>query len=153
MDRPARLEPYGDSDPSSAQGAVAAAAAIRSAWRRGEPGVVSIHRVQLVHPDAAVREAGRRQLEALFAELGGAHTLRFLVDAEIFALERRGVSALRRGSRWIYRNFEPQPRSLQSVSGRTIVIAPGTTMRSAGEAQGSSRQIRGVPDAAPVWPD
>lgn len=139
MDRPARLEPYGESDPSAAQGAEAAANAVRAAWRRGEPGVVSIHRVQLVHPEEAIKRAGRRQLEALFEELGGAHTLRFLVDAELVALEREGISAIRRGSRWVYRNFEAQPRSLKTVSGQTIVVAPGTTTRSAGEVEGSLR--------------
>jgi hypothetical protein len=129
MDRPGRLEPYGHLDPAAAQGARAAAAAVRDAWRRGEPAVVSIHRVQLSHPDAAIAAAGRKQLAALFEELGGVGTLRILVDAEIAALEREGVSELRRGPYLVYRNFGAQPRAVRSDQGTRFVLQPGTTLR------------------------
>jgi hypothetical protein len=128
MDRSARLEPYGIPSVGASQGAGQAAAAVRAAWRRGEPGIVSIHRVQLIHPDADIAGAGRAQLAALFEELGGVESLRFLVDAEVLSMERDGVSSLDRGANRIYRNFGTQPRSTRMLDGRTRVLKPGSTV-------------------------
>jgi len=104
LDRPARLEPYGEPSPEARQGSRAALADVEAAWARGEPGVVSVHRVQLVNLDATVADAGLRQLRALLAGLV-ARGARFVVDAELEALLRDGISTRRVGDRWVVRNY------------------------------------------------
>ncbi len=118
LDRPARLEPYGDSAPDAAQGARAAAAAVREAWERGEPGIVSVHRVQLVSYDAPVARAGWKHLRALFAELSGDGPVRCLVDAEVAQLWRRGWSVIERGPWRVVRNFGDGPVEIDPGDGR-----------------------------------
>ena len=129
LDRCAQLEPYGDADPAAVQGADAAAQQIQRAWRRGEPAVVGMHRLQWLHPDAAFPSAMRRQFAALWASLEASGGSRYLVDAEIEQLERRGWSLLPRGSIWVLRNFTP--RSLRaSLPDReqAVTLRPGTTL-------------------------
>lgn len=104
LDRPARLEPYGDDDPSVSQGALEAAAAVRAAWKRGEPGIVSIHRVQLSSLDPEIARAGRRQLRACLRELESDGPVRYLVDHEVAQLLRRRWSRIERAGSVLIRN-------------------------------------------------
>jgi hypothetical protein len=105
LDRCAQLEPYGDADRRADQGADRALGAIRDAWAAGEPAVLAMHRLQWVHLDPTLPLAMQAQFTTLMAALSEAGGARFLVDAEIEQLERRGWSALARGDRWVLRNF------------------------------------------------
>jgi hypothetical protein len=64
---PARIafEPRGGQDPRSPVGAVRAHAAARAAWSRGQPAVISTHRVNYAHLDPAWSEAGLSALRDL----------------------------------------------------------------------------------------
>ncbi len=124
LDRPARLEPYGSADPSAAQGAREAAEAVRRAWKRGRPGIVSIHRVQLVSFDPEVARAGWSQLAACLRDLEREGPVRLLVDDEVDQLLRRGWSRLRRGRWEVLRNLNPHA---VGVGGGEIL--PGRTVR------------------------
>lgn len=136
LDRPARLEPYGQPDPAAPQGADEARARVEEAWARGRPGIVSIHRVQLANLDPAVASAGRSQLRALLEGLGG---YRVLVDHEIAQLERRGWSVLDRGPWRVWRNFGDAPLVVEHGGARrelpvgTLVEASGGPTDPAGE--------------------
>jgi hypothetical protein len=129
LDRPARLEPYGSEDPFAQQGAMEAAAAIRAAWSRGEPGVLSIHRVQLSSLDPAIAAAGRKQLRRCIEELQSDGSLRFLVDAEVSQLLRRGWSQIQRGETLVFRNHTGQAVRLDDPlpDGRRV-LPPGTSL-------------------------
>jgi hypothetical protein len=129
LDRPARLEPYGSEDPFVQQGAMEAAAAVRAAWARGEPGVLSIHRVQLSSLDPAIAAAGRRQLRRCIEELQSDGALRFLVDVEVSQLLQRGWSQFRRGGTRVFRNHTGQAVRLEDPlpDGR-YVLPPGTSV-------------------------
>ena len=117
LDRPARLEPYGDASADAPQGARAAAAAVRAAWERGEPGVVSVHRVQLVSYDEPIARAGWEHLRALVRELGSDGPVRCLVDAEVGQLWRRGWSVIERGPWRVVRNFGDGPTEIDPGDG------------------------------------
>lgn len=126
LDRPARLEPYGDPDLGAPQGARSAAEAVRDAWERGDAGVVSIHRVQLVSFDAPIADAGWRHLAAMIEDLEADGGVRCLVDLEVAQLHRRGWSVLRRGPWTIVRNYTDGPvtPNVEPVAGRSF--EPGT---------------------------
>jgi hypothetical protein len=88
---PARIafEPRGDAAPGSRLGAAAAHRAARAAWSRGQPAVVSSHRLNYAHLDPAWAEAGRAALRDLLARLTG-DGARFLTDIQVRALEWAG---------------------------------------------------------------
>jgi len=124
LDRPARLEPYGSFDLDARQGAMAAARQVRQAWARGEPGVISVHRVQLASLDPDEARAGRAQLRACLRELGRDGGLRFLVDDEVAQLLRRGWSWSDRGDRRVIRNHTGQDLRLPSELGAPMRVLP-----------------------------
>lgn len=126
LERPARLEPYGNPDPGAVQGAHAALAEVEAAWGRGEVAVVSLHRVQLVNLDAGIVDAGTAQLRLLLEALRD-RGARFVVDAEVAALRRDGISVRRVGDRQVIRNYGFGSRSF---GGETV--GPGTHFRPAG---------------------
>lgn len=105
LERPAELEPYGDPDPATAQGAYEAVAAVRAAWSEGQPGILSVHRIQLVAFDAELAEAGRSQLLRCLDILADEGPVRCLVDTEVAQLQQRGWSRLDRGPWTVIRNF------------------------------------------------
>ena len=123
LDRPARLEPYGDPDPACEQGALEAAAAVRAAWQRGEPGILSVHRVQFSSFDSQVAQVGRDQLRRCLRELQRDGSVQFLVDLEVAQLLRRGWSRIERGGTTVVRNHSggnirlrvPEGGSLRSL--------------------------------------
>lgn len=124
LDRPARLEPYGDVDPAAPQGALEAAAAVRAAWARGEPGIVSIHRVQLSSLDPAIARAGRAQLRTLLRQLTSDGAVAFLVDQEVAQLLRHRWSRLERGGFVIIRNHTGGAIRISVRSGEEPTVVP-----------------------------
>lgn len=128
VERTVDLEPYGDSDPGASQGSVAAAAAVEAAFARGEPGVVSIHRVQLVSTAAPIARAGRVQLVDLVERLRRNGGVRFLVDTEVAQLAARGWSTRRAPDGYLVRNWSGQTRRLRLDDGRVIEAEPGTSV-------------------------
>jgi hypothetical protein len=72
--------------------------AVRAAWKRGQPAVVSTHRANYAHLDPAWSEHGRAALRDLLGRLS-ADRARFLTDAEIHSLVERGWSARGIGER------------------------------------------------------
>lgn len=99
LDMPPRIafEPLGRDAANAPLGAAEAYARCRAAWAAGRPAVVSTHRLNYAHLDAAFAEAGRRALGDLLARLAGDGAA-FLVDAEVHALLARGWSARRIGA-------------------------------------------------------
>lgn len=95
---PARtaFEPRGEAAPDARLGAAAAHRGARAAWGRGQPAVVSSHRLNYAHLDEAWPEAGRAALRDLLARLARDGAL-FLTDAEARSLHERGWS-LRAGA-------------------------------------------------------
>ena len=63
------FEPRGDAAPGSILGVGRTHAAVRAAWRRGQPAVVSTHRHNYAHLDPAWSEAGRAALRDLLRRL------------------------------------------------------------------------------------
>ncbi|MBI5710200.1 MAG: hypothetical protein HZC42_07855 [Candidatus Eisenbacteria bacterium] len=86
------FEPRGTAAPGAPLGAAAAHRAVRAAWRRGQPAIVSTHRLNYAHLDAAWSEAGRAALRDLLSRLT-ADGAWFLTDAEVRQLLERGWSA------------------------------------------------------------
>ena len=112
---PARIafEPRGGQDPRSPVGAVRAHAAARAAWSRGQPAVISTHRVNYAHLDPAWSEAGLSALRDLMGRLIGDGAT-FLTDAEVHALWERGWSARPIGSRGVLvRSYGPGRQSVR----------------------------------------
>jgi hypothetical protein len=97
---PARIafEPRGSAEAGGRVGVAAAHAAARMAWSRGQPAVVSTHRVNYAHLDPAWSEAGRAALRDLLKRLMGDGGV-FLTDSEVWSLERRGWSVRPIGAR------------------------------------------------------
>jgi hypothetical protein len=127
LDRPARLEPYGDTALDCPEGAREAAAAVERAWNRGTAGIVSLHRVQLVNLDPGVERAGRLHLRALVDLLAADRPIHFVVDAELEQLIRQGFSLLDRGPWRIVRNYSPRPVAIAVRPGETArLVPPGT---------------------------
>jgi hypothetical protein len=81
---PARIafEPRGDAAPGSALGAERAHAAVRAAWGRRQPAVVSTHRHNFAHLDPAWSEAGRAALRDLLGRLCADGAV-FLTDVQV----------------------------------------------------------------------
>jgi hypothetical protein len=112
---PARIafEPAVEGAGSSRLGAEAAHRAVRAAWRRGQPAVVSTHRHNLVHLDAARAERGRDALRGLLSRLCEDGAV-FLVDREVRELVERGWSAREIGERGVLvRRHAEAPRTIR----------------------------------------
>lgn len=71
--------------------------AVRAAWRRGQPAIVSSHRLNYAHLDADWSAAGREALRALIEGLAGEGAV-FVTDAEVRQLVERGWSMRPLGS-------------------------------------------------------
>lgn len=85
------FEPIGPDGPSEALGAARSRRAIHDAWGRGQPAVVSTHRMNYVHLQPGWAEAGREALAKLLAHLAEDAAI-FLVDTEVRALIEQGWS-------------------------------------------------------------
>jgi hypothetical protein len=97
---PARIafEPRGGREASDRLGPEAVHAAVRRAWSRAQPAVVSTHRVNYAHLDPPWSEAGRAALRDLLQQLMADGAI-FLTDAEVRSLHERAWSARPIGSR------------------------------------------------------
>ena len=93
FDMPPRIafEPRGETRPDARLGAADAHARVRAAWGRGQPAVVSSHRLSYAHLDAAWSDAGRAALRDLLGLLSRDGAV-FLTDAEVRSLEEHGWS-------------------------------------------------------------
>jgi hypothetical protein len=94
------FEPRGDASPAGRLGAEAAHRRVRGAWSRLRPAVLSTHRVNYAHLDAAWSEAGRAALRDLLRRLAAEGAV-FLTDAEVRGLAERGWSARPIGDRGV----------------------------------------------------
>ena len=102
------FEPQGS--PSGVRvGAVAVQRAAREAWNRGQPAVISSHRVNYVHLDAAAAEGGRAALRDLLHRLQGDNAV-FLTDAEVRQLQERAWSVREVGTRGVLVRYYGVPR-------------------------------------------
>ncbi len=136
FDMPARIafEPRGDAASGSRLGAAAAHRKVRAAWGRGQPAVVSSHRLNYAHLDPAWPEAGRgalRALLALFARDGAI----FLTDAEVRSLHENAWSLRALAARTALLRYYGEPRA------RVRIPAPagatGVALRAARGARGA----------------
>lgn len=103
LERNCRLEPVQAPDPEGVVNACVADAV--QAWRRGQPAIVEIHRVNVAHTDPAVVRLGQSSLKNFLTRVEAAGPLpTYLSDTEVAQLQTRGVSAVYRGNRLILRN-------------------------------------------------
>jgi hypothetical protein len=103
------FEPRGDAGAGGRVGADAAHRRAREAWGRGQPAIVSTHRLNYAHLDAAWSEAGRAALADLLARLCTDAAV-FLVDGEVRALLERGWSLRPLGDRGVLLRHYGVPR-------------------------------------------
>jgi hypothetical protein len=90
-------------------GADAAHARVRAAWAAGRPAVVSTHRLNYAHLDAAWSEAGRGALRGLLQRLADDGAV-FLTDAEVRQIHERRWSLRPIGVRGTLLRFHGEPR-------------------------------------------
>ncbi len=115
LQRNCRFEPVQNEHPD--QVVHRCLAEVGRAWSKGRPAIIEAHRINFVHTEQQIVGRGRQALQALLKGLEGATAGRplFLTDVEIASLERRGVSACRRGGGVVVRNL--------TSSGRLVPLA------------------------------
>jgi hypothetical protein len=108
---PARIafEPMSSEGRSERLGPEATLRGAREAWSRGHPAVVSTHRLNYAHLDAAWSDAGRASLRELLTLLCGDSAV-FLTDAEVRALLDQGWSTRPIGDRGVLVRYYGVPR-------------------------------------------
>jgi hypothetical protein len=79
------FETRGEASPAGRVGIDAAHRGARAAWRRGQPAIVSTHRVNYAHLDAGWSHAGREALRTLLQRLA-ADGATFRTDAQVRSL-------------------------------------------------------------------
>ena len=91
---PARIpfEPRGDAGGAGRLGAEVVHRKVLDAWKRGEPAIISSHRLNYAHLDEEWSEEGRATLTDLLGRLASDQAI-FLIDAEVRELTLRGWSA------------------------------------------------------------
>ena len=94
------FEPRGDAAPGSRLGAEAALRAARESWKRGQPAILSTHRLNYAHLDDAWSDAGRSALRDLLARLAADGAV-FLTDFEVRELAERAWAMRPLGSRGV----------------------------------------------------
>ena len=119
------------------RGVEAVQARVRAAWGRGQPAVVSSHRVNYAHLDADLSRTGRAALRDLVGRLAGDGAI-FLTDAEVSQLVAQGSSVRPLGS---------SGARLHSPAGGTLVwpAPPGASTATfvAGPAEGAQVTVSG----------
>lgn len=127
------FEPRGEAGPEGRLGAAAAHRAAREAWGRGQPAVLSTHRLNYAHLDEPWSEAGRTALRDLLGRLAGDGAV-FLTDAEVRSLAERGWSLRPLGGRGaLLRHYGVplEPLRFPAPAGVT-----GASLRAPGPADG-----------------
>jgi hypothetical protein len=104
------FEPRGAITRAARLGPMAAHRAARGAWGRGQPAIISSHRVNYAHIDPAWSENGRGALRDLLSLLTGDGAV-FLTDAEVRSLHERGWSARAVGERGALLRYYGAPRA------------------------------------------
>ena len=104
------FEPRGDRARGARLGALAAHRAARGAWGRGQPAIVSSHRLNYAHLDPAWSESGRGALRDLMSMLAGDGAV-FLTDAEVRSLHERAWSLRAVGERGAMLHYYGVPRT------------------------------------------
>jgi len=105
---------------------------VRAAWNRGQPAIVSTHRMNYVHLDAAWREVGRDQLRDLLNALTSDGAT-FVTDAEVRQLVERGWSVRALGERGaLLRRYRDAKGPLRFPAPHSAVRA---VLRDAGPAE------------------
>jgi hypothetical protein len=102
-------------------GVEAALHAARAAWSRGQPAVISSHRVNYVHLEPGWSEGGRARLRDLLARLTGDGAV-FLVDIEVRQLLERSWCMREIGDRFVlvrYYGVPGEPIRFAAPSGTT----------------------------------
>lgn len=126
------FEPRGASRLDAPLGVDATHAAARAAWGRGQPAIVSSHRVNYAHLDSEWSETGREGLRTLLGRLAGDGAV-FLTDAETLGLVMRGWSVRSLGARGaLIRRYGPgrervrfaAPDGARAASARAIEGEP-----------------------------
>ena len=87
----------------------AARRSVRTAWGRGQPAVISSHRMNYVHLDEGRAQSGRSHLRDLLAALAEDGAM-FLTDAEVRSLVERDWSVRSIGSRGALVRYYGPPR-------------------------------------------
>jgi hypothetical protein len=144
---PARIafEPRGSAAPGGRVGAAAAHAAARAAWSRGQPAVVSTHRVSYAHLDGAWSEAGRAALRDLLGRLMGDNAL-FLTDAEVWSLQHHGWSSRAIGVQGALVRCYGSPSDAASLA-----VPPGTDHVAVREGRAEGARFRIENGHAVAW--
>jgi hypothetical protein len=123
------FEPRGEAGPAGRLGATAVHRAVRAAWGRGQPAIVSTHRLNYAHLDEPWSEAGRAALRDLLGSLTADGAV-FLTDAEVRSLAERGWSLRplgRRGALLRHYGVPLEPLRFAAPPGATAanLRAPG----------------------------
>lgn len=103
------FEPAGRADAPGRSGLDAAHRAAREAWAKGQPAIVSTHRMNYAHLDAAWSAASLRALEALLVKLCADGAV-FLTDHEVRQLVDRAWSVRELGGRGVLVRHYGVPR-------------------------------------------
>jgi len=137
FDMPARIafEPRGDAATGSRLGAASAHRRVRAAWGRGQPAVVSSHRLNYAHLDPAWPEAGRAALRALLAILARDGAI-FLTDAEVRSLHENAWSLRALSGRRALLRYYGEPRAHVRIPAPAGVT--GVALRDAPGARGAA---------------
>lgn len=123
------FEPRGEAGPASRLGAEAAHRAAREAWKRGQPAILSTHRMNYAHLDESWSQAGREALRDLLARLVADGAV-FLTDAEVRSLSEKGWSLRSLGRRGaLLRHYgvprEPLRFAAPALARSAVLHAPG----------------------------
>jgi hypothetical protein len=94
------FEPRGSGDPTSRVGVEIVHRRVQEAWGRGQPAIVSTHRVNYAHLDPAWSQTGRDQLHDLLERLIADQAV-FVTDAEVRQLVERSWSVRTLGERGV----------------------------------------------------
>ena len=143
------FEPRGDAK-ATALGAQAAHRSARDAWGRGQPAIISSHRLNYAHLDAQWSANGRAALRELLTSLCADGAL-FLIDAEVRSLAERGWSVRAIGTRGMLLRHYGVPREPlrfpvpEGVTGSRVLEA---RVSDAGVSEASASGSGGSPISA-----
>jgi hypothetical protein len=103
------FEPGGKADAPGPRGLEAALRGAHDAWHRGQPAILSSHRMNYAHLDAAWSEASRTALRALLERLCADNAV-FLTDHEVRQLTERSWSVRELAGRGVLLRHYGVPR-------------------------------------------
>ena len=101
--------------------------AILGCWERGEPAVVSTHRLGYCSLVEDTMQYSLEQLDALLARFGEEHSdVVYMTSWEVAQLCHTGTSAIRHGDRWVLRNYGSTEATVTAPADLT---SPATDLR------------------------